>query len=189
VNVSVEQQERRSFYRYLAVWEPATLFVVLLLLLIAAPGRSAVAPIGVSFMPPRSGHMGDFYSPHFVVALVTNATHRAIHLELPVVQWEANGVVITAMANLWSGTNGVCSLGSKEAMPLPFEIPKDATKFRISFEYSRDAGTIQKLLSPVSSKLFPRNITPPLPQRLFRQGWMDGRLHFNYEGGWETNRW
>ena len=184
------EQQRRSPYLYRAVWLGlAILLVVLLLAWLTAPRKPAVAAIGVSFTPPRSGHMGNFYSEHLMVALVTNSTQRTIGFELPVVQWEANGVVITALANLWGGTNGLCSVGTKQVMPLPFEIPTDSTKFRISFEYWREAGPLQRLLSPISRKLFPRDITPPLPQRLFRQGWMDGRLHFNYEGDWKTNRW
>jgi hypothetical protein len=149
------EQERRSPYLYPAVWAVATLFVVLLLVWLAAPGRPVHAAIGVSVMPPRSGHMGNFYSERLMVALVTNSTQRAIGLELPVVEWEANGVIITALANLWGGTNGLCSFGSNELMRLPFEIPTNSTKFRVSFEYWREAGPLQKILCPVVGRLFP----------------------------------
>ena len=133
--------------------------------------------------------MGNFYSEHFMVALVTNSTQRAIGLELPVVEWEANGVVITALANLWGGTNGLCSFGSNEVMPLPFEIPTNSTKFRIGFEYWREAGPLKKMLCPLVGRIFPRYITQPFMLRLLEQGWVDGRLHMRYEGGWQTNRW
>ena len=207
------EQERRSAYRYLAVGLGlAILFAALLLLWLAAPRKRVTADFGLSFTPPRSGHMANFYSKHFFVAMVTNATPGTVGLEDPVVEWDDNGTIITAprvftfrvpssvvewddngtiitgLANLWGSTNGLCSLGSSEVMPLPFEIPTNSTKFRISFEYWREAGPFQKLLSPVSSKLFPRNISRPLPQRLFRDGWFDGRLHLTYIGGWEANR-
>ena len=88
------QQERRSPYVYRAVWALTTLFAILLLLWLAAPRKRVGAAISLSFTPPRSGHMGDYYSSHFLVALVTNATQRAFHLEHLAVQRDANGHVI-----------------------------------------------------------------------------------------------
>ena len=183
------EQQGRSTNRYLAVGLGLLiLFAALFLLWLVTPRKRITADFGLSFTPPRSGHMANFYSKHFFVATVTNATPGKVGLENPVVEWDDNGTIITGLANLWGGTNGFCSLGSSEVMPLPFEIPTNSSKFRISFGYWREAGPFQKLLSPVSSKLFPRNISRPLPLRLFRDGWFDGRLHMMYEGGWETNR-
>jgi hypothetical protein len=185
----MEQEHHRSPYLYLAVWGLATSFVVLLLLWLASPRKPAVAAIGVSFMPPHSGSMGFDYSARFLVALVTNATQGAIGLEPPNVQWEENGAFAGSMTNLWGGTNNLCSLGSKGVVPLPFNIPTNSMKLRLSFEYSREAGPLKKMLRPALRRLFPRYITQPLMLRLFEQGWVDGRLHMRYEGGWETNRW
>jgi hypothetical protein len=107
------EPERRSPYRYPAVWGLATLFVVLLLVWLAAPRKPAAA-IGVSFTPPRSGHMGNFYSERLRVALVTNSTQRVTGLELADVEWDVNGVVTGVLTNLWGGTNGLVLLARTE---------------------------------------------------------------------------
>jgi hypothetical protein len=183
-------QQRRSPYLSRAVWAGlAILFGVLLLVWLTALRKPAVAPIGVSFTPPRSGGLGFDYSARFLVALVTNATQGTIRLEPPNVQWEENGAFAACMTNLWGGTNNLCSLGSKGVVPLLFNIPANSMKIRLSFEYSREAGPLKKMLRPALRRLFPRYITQPIVLRLFQQGWVDGRLHMSYEGGWETNRW
>ena len=183
------EQEHRSPYLYRAVWlGVAILFLVLLLTGLTVPGKGKpfAPPIIVGFSLPRSGHMGNFYSGHFVVAFVTNATPWNIDLLNPVLQWDKNGAIVTDYAPQWGGTNEFCSLGTNGVMPLPFEIPTNATKFRISFfEYSHEAGPFQKMLSPAASILLPRRT---IPWRTYRQGWLDGREHMNYEGEWRTNR-
>ena len=153
----------------------------------ARSGRPPIDTMRVGFTPLRSGHMGDFYSSRFTVAMVTNTSHFLTHLELPTVQSDNDGVVLTYLANLWGGTNGDCSLGTQETMPLPFEVPTNCRKFRVSFEYWHEAGFFQRLLCPALGKLFSRTKGHPQPIFLWLQshGWLDGRLHLDYEGGWE----
>jgi hypothetical protein len=96
-----------------------------------------------------------------------------------------------AVIGSWGGTNFYCNLGPGQAVPLPVVIPTNSTKFRISFGYSKDANPVQKMLCPLCRNLFqPARI--PVPQkiiaRLSEQGWLDGRLHFNYEGRWEADQ-
>ena len=87
----MEEQRRSSNLKRIAWLALAILFAFMLLLWLAAPSRPPDAALGVSFTPPRSGHMGNFYSEHFVVATVTNATALKIGLENPVVEWDENG--------------------------------------------------------------------------------------------------
>jgi hypothetical protein len=184
----MESQRRSSNVRRVVLVGAVILITVLILFLIGLPTRSAAPPIQVVFMPPRAGHMGNLYSQHFSIATVTNTTRWMIGLDNPVVQWEAHGVVVSAMASLWSGTNNHCFLESGEATALPFQVPTNSTKFRISFEYTRDAGLLQKILSPALRLLFSHGLQGPFGQRLGEKGWLDGYLHFNYQGTWEPNQ-
>jgi hypothetical protein len=180
----------------------AILFAGLVLLRLATPGEPAVAPIGVSFTLPSSGHMGNFCSSHFVVAFVTNATPWNLNCLNPFLQWDERGTVVVATMwdeggttttvndNLWGGTNYFCSLGPGQVMPLPVAVPTNSTRFKIKFYYARDAGRVQKLFSFTGGRLLPRSTTPSqtLLRRLWERGWVDGRLHMSYESGWEENR-
>lgn len=171
------------------VWPALAVVVALLLLLWFATIRTHPSPaIRVGFATATSGHMGDFYSPHFLVGFFTNATHRQILMENPIVQRDKNGRIINDLAGHWGGTNGFCSVGPSEVMPFPFEVPTTLIKYKITFDYSSQAGLIQRMVSPILGRLFGRNVTQPRLVRLFEQGWLDGRLHMKYEGQWETNR-
>jgi hypothetical protein len=175
-------------YRNRKVWLGlAILFAFLFLLSLAA--RPAAHDIGVSLSPRQSGHMGSFYSHDFVVLLVTNATTGSIVLGNPSLHWE-DGDDITAGANLWGGTNESCSVGPGQVMPLPIRVPPTATKFKISFGYSRDIGPLQKVFSAVFFRFFARYTRPnqPFVGRLAERGWLNGHLYLRYEGEWEINR-
>jgi hypothetical protein len=67
--------------------------------------------------------------------------------------------------------DGLCSLGPDQGMSLAFEVPATLTTYRISFEYSCEAGPLQKLLSPSSSRLFPPEHNPTRPAT-FRARWV-----------------
>jgi hypothetical protein len=111
------EQEPGSSYRNRKVWLGlAILFAFLVLLWLATLVRPAAPAMGVGLSPRQSGQMGDFYSRHFVVVFVTNATTRSIDLRNPGLQWE-DGDDISANANLWVGTNYFCSIrtGSSNA--------------------------------------------------------------------------
>ena len=186
------EPERRSPYPYRAVWLGLALLIAALFLLwLASPKRSALVPMGVSFTPPRCGHMGNFYSGHFLIALVTNTTPWSIDLENAFLQWDVNGVIVTETANLWGGTNYTCSLEPGEVMLLPLEVPTNSPMFKISFRYNRDAGPFVRMLSPTFRMLCPRTIGPRQPFLLWMAdgGWLEGRVHMKYEGEWQTNRW
>jgi hypothetical protein len=184
------EQEPGSSYRNRAMWLGLAILVAFLFLFwLASPSRPVGPAIEVSYSP-QSGQMGSFYSPHFVVAFVTNAGTSSIGLANPLLQWDQRGVVVTATADLWGGTNYFSSLGPNQVMPLPLEVPTNSTKFKVSFGYSREAGPLQRPFSPVCRRLFPGRIGPnqPLIQWLDERGWRDGRLHIYYEGMWEANR-
>jgi hypothetical protein len=123
--------------------------------------------------------------------LVTNTAPGSIGLENAFLEFDERGLIVTASLNLWGGTNYYSALGPGEVMPLAIEVPTNSPKFKISFRYNRDAGPLMKMLSPIFRKVCPHRIGPnqPFLLRMVDRGWLDGRLHFKYEGGWETNRW
>jgi hypothetical protein len=185
------ESEQRSSYPYRKVFLGLAIpFAFLLLLWLAA--RPAVPAIGVGLSPRQSGHMGNFYSHDFVVLSVTNATTRNIVLESPFLEWE-DGDDITAGANRWGGTNESCSVGPGQVMPLPIRVPPTSTKFKIRLGYTRDAGPLQKVFSPVLGRFFARRIGPNLRWKLIERGliergWLNGQLYLRYEGEWQINR-
>jgi len=187
----VEPQRRRSFYLCIAACLGlAFLFVVLPMLWFAAFRRPAVAPVAVIFPPPESGRIAHVNSKTFFVALVTNTTSGRVVLDtLPMLvdEW----CMAIAPIGLWCGTSINCCLGPGQVVSLPIVVPKDSTKFTISFGYSADANGLQKLLSPVCRNVIQPGRIPAsqnIEMRLFEQGWIDGRLHLNYQSGWRTNR-
>ena len=185
------EHQRRSPYLYLsACLGLVILFAVLILLWLAPSRRPAVAPIEVIYPPPGSGRIAHLNSKAFFVALVTNTTSGRIVLDTQPMLLDEWGMAIPSMG-LWGGTNFSCNLGPGQVVSLPVVIPTNSTKFRISFAYSRDARSLQKMCSPVCSSLLQPGriaVSQKFMMRLFDQGWLDGRLHFNYQGDWEFNR-
>ena len=164
------------------------LVLALLLYWFALRATSQVAaPISVGFTSWQKGHIGDFYSDHFTVAMVTNATPRQIGLDSPWVECEQNGIVVTYLSNLWGGTNNFCSLASGAVMPLPVGVPTNSPRFRICFHYNQPAGILQRAAVPLV-RAFTSRFTTPFLRWVCNSGFADGRLHRNYQGIWQTRR-
>jgi hypothetical protein len=162
--------------------------VVVVILLWLNHGLAAPPSIGLSFTPFRDGHMGNFYSHHFTVAMVTNAGPHQVRLESPRVEWEENGTIVTGLVVLWGGTNYDSSLPPNGVMPLPVEVPKNSPRFRVCFVYNRVAGSFQRKAAPFISKVVRGRFTGPRLMKLYDLGLADGRLHLTYDSIWQTNQ-
>jgi hypothetical protein len=57
--------------------------------------------LALSFARLQATRMGNFYSHNLRVAMVTNANPYQLGLDLPSLQWEENGFVVTASAVMW----------------------------------------------------------------------------------------
>jgi hypothetical protein len=132
--------------------------------------------------------MGNCYSDHLRVALLTNAGPRNFALENLWLEWEENGEVVTQLTVLWGGTNYFSAIAAKGVMPVPFDVPAASPRFRICFHYSRAAGAVRRAAAPLVRKVVGNRFATPFLVRLRNSGWADGFLHFTYESIWQTNQ-
>jgi hypothetical protein len=125
----------------------AILIVALLFLLMLANRHTkAVGTFGFgATVTHKRGHLGDTYSDHLSIAAVTNQTASTITLNDQLVQWKKpDGGVVTDMASQWNGKDSEVSLPPNGVALLPFDFPRDAEAFRITFtyKYSEDGGSL-----------------------------------------------
>ena len=180
---------KRHSYRFYC----ATAFILFVLMMafcllwILFFSQRKTPSMSVGFTPPKTGHLGNFYSPHFFAALVSNTTPWRINLETAYIENRENGIAGPLHTALWGGTNNYSSFLHGETMPLPFEVPAVAKwSFRVCFEYSRDAGLLRKFLSSVFQQ---SRFRFSLPQYawLREHGLLDGRWHAKYVGAWASD--
>jgi hypothetical protein len=112
------EQERRSFYRYRAVWLGLAILFVILLVLLAAPRSHVAAPIAVIFPPPGSGRIAHVNSKAFFVALVTNTSSGKVALETMPMLLDEHRMAIAVIGS-WGGTTFQCNLGPGQVVALP----------------------------------------------------------------------
>ena len=140
------------------------------------------AKVGLSFVPNQQGHWGIFYAEDFSIMRVTNNAASSMSFDAPTVQWEQRGKIISDLAVLWEGKQGTMYLPAKTVGSLPFAIPKDAERFRVSFGYRWSAGPVQMTMS----QLF-RNraiVSGKMGPWLLKNGMVDGRYHRVFESPW-----
>jgi hypothetical protein len=120
------------------------------------------ARFGLGFARLQATRMENFYSHDLRGAMVTNAGPYQLGLDMQSLQWEENGIVVTTSAVVWGGRNYDSSLAPSGVMPLPFEIPTNSPRFRVSFYYSRAAGFPQRVASRTIRKHVRAIISPRL---------------------------
>ena len=95
-----------------------------------------------SFVSGQRGRWGNFQSDDdFSIMWVTNNASISIGLEDQTVQFELGGRVLSDVGKSWVSwdgkDSGIDTLPAKSVACLPFGVPKDATRFRVQFIYSR----------------------------------------------------
>jgi hypothetical protein len=139
------------------------------------------------YMIGQHGHYGGFYADQFSVLCVTNRDSATIHLDGQVVQWEQGGRVINDMAAQWSGDKGQIAVSSQEAAFLPFAVPTEAERFRVTFSYSWSGGKLLDVLSRGVRRLPFDSLPSGLHSWFFRHGLLDGSYHREFELQWMPN--
>jgi len=149
--------------------------------------RSRPSPrLEVRFTPFRHGHMGDLYSEHFTVVIVSNAGPRQVNLLSPSSEYEENSVILKNYADTWGGTNPYTSLPANCVMPLPIHVPINSPRYRISFSSESRSGIMQRLLTSIE-RISVKHKGIPLLARLRFWAATNGIQTFTYEGTWQTN--
>ena len=145
-----------------------------------------------SFVSGYRGRWGNFQSDDdFTIMWVTNNASISIGLEDQIVQWEQGGKVISDVGTSWVSWDGkggpIYNLPAKSVACLPFEVPKDATRFRVQFRYSRSGGRLRKAIGGFLQKLPYNRLPPDLQSWLLMNGLIDGRIRRQIEGPWMPN--
>jgi len=102
----------------------------------AAENSAALAFGFGAIQTHKPGHIGDAYSDDLSVAFVTNQTSATITLSNQKVQWKKpDDGIVTDGAARWNGKDSSISLPPGGVARLPFDFPKDARAFRVTYEY------------------------------------------------------
>ncbi len=113
---------------------------------------------------------------------VTNNASFDIVLEDPLVQWEQGGTIVSSTSAGWSGKDSRTNLPAKNAVFFPIEdVPKEVTRFRVTYSYSRDGGPLRMAVSRFLRRFrLPQKLAP----WMYRNGLIDGRVRREIEGAW-----
>lgn len=140
-----------------------------------------------SFVSGQRGRLGNLHSENSYVMWVTNIASVSIGLEEPVVKFDLGGEVGCYLGESWGGDKPYVTLPSKGVGYLPFDIPTDATRYRVEFSYSCSGGPVRMGISRLLHKPFYSRLSPKLQNWLYRNGLFDGKLHREIEGPWMPN--
>jgi hypothetical protein len=158
----------------------AVAFLALLLAALRIAQPSTTFSIGVT--PFQAGHYQNYYSDHFVVLFVTNNTVHPLLLTGGVLQLShPNGTLLHDFNVQWKGKEGQIIALPHEAIPVPLSVGRQFVKYRLTFEYSGDAGRLRSFLSRGVRRLPQKILSAKTVAWLQEHGWMDGRMHGKYE--------
>lgn len=90
----------------------------------------------------------------------------------------------------WNGTTNDDVLLPRAVATLQFhdyEVPEQAKRFRLVFQYFYDAGPLTKAASHVVTNLPVRSLSPEARYRLYQRGLLSGQCQCSYEGDWVSN--
>lgn len=172
--------------RRLILGSATLLGVTLLFAYLFLPEEAALSS---SFVSGQRGRWGNFRSDDdYSIMWVTNNASISFGLEDQIVQFERGGIVSTDAGTSWVSWDGkdgpIYNLPAKSVASLPFEVLKDATRFRVLFRYSRSGGRLRKALGGFLRKLPYNRLSPALQSWLLMNGLIDGRIRRQIEGPW-----
>ena len=126
------------------------------------------------------------------IASLTNRSRvpiylRGIGMECQDEQGRASYVRRWGQFRNWNGTTNYDTLLPHAVATLHFrdyEVPEQAKRVRLVFQYFYDAGSLAKAVSAVVTNLPVGNLSPEARYRLYQRGLLNGQCQRTYEGNW-----
>ena len=144
---------------------------------------------GLSFgLTTARGHFEGLYADQITVAWVTNYWGSPIDLDMPCARLEyAGGRAVTDCGPSWSQKGYSAHLLPGSTLWVAYGIARDVKRFRVIFEYDRDAGPVRRIISK-GVGILPSN---HLPRRIYSwlsdHGFVNGTVHVHYASPWIPN--
>ena len=100
-------------------------------------------------------------------------------------------VVARGLSHPWAGTTNFDTLLPNAVAAISFrnyEIPGQAKRIRLVFQYFYDAGPLTRGASHIVTNLPLGKLSPDVRYRLYQQGLLSGQGQRSYDGNWVSNR-